>query len=112
LFTTAVGHAVYHAVMMASMVLMAVAMTASPVSGDAVIGTTAAMPGMIMPAGGTVDATGSIPFWVVLTCGPAAVFFVVAALRSFYLLVQGPQRPYANLLMTAGMGVSFAVLAL
>ena len=108
LFTTRVRHAVYHSVMMASMVLMALVMSPSTASDAPAMG---AMPGMTV-AGDAGAATGSSPTatWVFLTCGAAAVFFVGAALRSFHVVVRGPRRPVANLLMAVGMGVSFAAL--
>ena len=62
--------------------------------------------------GGAATGSSPTPTWVILTCGAAAVFFVGAALRSFYVVVRGPRRPVANVLMTVGMGVSFAALVL
>jgi hypothetical protein len=113
LFTARVGHSVYHAVMMASMVLMALAMSPSAMPDTANVGAMGAMPGMNTAGGADVSVgSSSTPAWVISTCSVAAVFFIGVALRSFFVLVRGPQRPYANLLMTAGMGVSFAALVI
>lgn len=113
LFTAGVGHSVYHAVMMASMVLMALAMSPAGMPEPANVGAMGAMPGMNMAGGGGLSVgSPSAPTWVVLACGVAAAFFLGAALWSFFVLIRGPQRPYANLLMTAGMGVAFAALAI
>jgi Domain of unknown function (DUF5134) len=113
LFGERVGHTVYHGVMMASMVLMALAMSPSSMPNTANVGAMGSMPGMDM-AGGTDQGAGppSTPAWVTLTCILAAALFIGAALWSFFVVVRGPQRPYANLLMTTGMGVAFAALAI
>ena len=111
LFKARLGHAWYHAAMMGSMVLMAVVMSASGMPGIPDADAMGAMPGMSSAV--RVDvAAGPLaaPPWVVVTCGLAAALFLGAALWSFFVLVRGPQRPYANLLMTAGMGVAFAAL--
>jgi hypothetical protein len=111
LFNARVGHALYHAAMMGSMVLMALVMSASVMPGTPDTDAMGAMPGM--SRADRVDVTGgplAAPTWAVVTCGLAAAFFLGAALWSFFVLVRGPQRPYANLLMTAGMGVAFAAL--
>jgi Domain of unknown function (DUF5134) len=116
-FHAGVGHAFYHSAMMASMVLMAVAMS-SPIMSSSTTpdtsgtGSMGAMPGMNMAGtGSTTVGSSAAPMWVTVTCGAAAVLFLGAALWSFFVLVRGPQRPYANLLMTAGMGVAFTALA-
>jgi hypothetical protein len=59
-----------------------------------------------MNTAGSRAATGSTsaPLWATVRRGVAAAIFVGAALRSFYVLVRGPQRPVADLLMTAGRG--------
>jgi hypothetical protein len=117
-FDTHVRHAVYHGSMLASMVLMAVAMSSSALPDTSGAGSISAMPGMNMVgAGGGGESSAAAPIWVTVSCGPAAVFFLGAALWSFFVLVRGPQRPgpqstYANMLMTAGMGVTFAALAI
>jgi Domain of unknown function (DUF5134) len=111
LFNARIGHAAYHAAMMGSMVLMAVVMSSSGMPGVPVADAMGAMPAMSRSVRVDVaDGAPAAPPWVVVTCGLAAAFFFGAALWSFYVLVRGPQRPYANLLMTAGMGVAFAAL--
>lgn len=112
LFSVRVGYSVYHAVMMTSMVLMAVAMSATALPETANVGATGGMPGMAMAGDGGVGANASAPAWVLVTCGASAAFFIGASLWSFFVLIRGPQQPYANLLMTAGMGVAFIALAI
>lgn len=112
LFTACIGHSVYHALMMASMVLMAVATSPSGMPDTANVADVGAMPGMNMAGSEPAVGTASTPAWVTSTCSIAAAFFVGAALWSLVVLIRGPQRPYANLLMTAGMGVTFATLAI
>ncbi|MCV7228471.1 DUF5134 domain-containing protein [Mycolicibacterium komossense] len=111
LYDTRLGHAFYHAAMMGSMVLMAVAMPPSMMPPASGAGAMAGMQHVNMTGGSnvTVESLGT-PLWVVGTCGMSAALFFGAALRSFFVLIRGPQRPYANLLMTAGMGVAFAAL--
>jgi hypothetical protein len=109
LFTSAIGHAAYHGAMMASMVVVSLAMSSTgPVSASGDSGTT--MPGMDMGLPVGVDTAPAA--WVVFVCGGAALAFLAAGLVSFYMLVRGPQRSVTNLLMTAGMGVAFAALAM
>ena len=51
------------------------------------------------------------PGWFTAVCVALAVGFCAAALWWFYLLVRGPKRPYADLLMALGMSAAFAVMA-
>jgi hypothetical protein len=107
------GSLVFHAVMMAAMVLMAVQMSGS------MTGASMSMPGMVMGsgAGGGVDTSGTA--WTVLGWA-LAVFFGLAALRYLVALVRpvragervlgaGAVRTNAALLllMSAGMAVAF-----
>jgi ribose/xylose/arabinose/galactoside ABC-type transport system permease subunit len=108
LFLGAVGHTPYHAAMMASMVVMSVAMSsARPISSGGQA--PRAMPGVDMAR--RVSVSAATPAWVVFGCGAAAVAFFLATLTSFYALVRGPRRRWADVLMSAGMGVAFAALA-
>ena len=112
-FGPRVDHAFYHCVMMAAMVAMAVVMPSAAMpamSSAAAIGAGHDMP---MAGAGVTHAAGSwsSPVWVSVVCGLAAAGFLGAALGSFVVLIRGPQRPYANLLMTLGMGVTFAAMA-
>jgi Domain of unknown function (DUF5134) len=109
LFNARVGHGLYHAAMMGSMVLMAVVMSPSATPGVPGADAMGAMPGMSRAVDVPTQAAATPP-WIVVSCSLAAAAFLGAALWSFYLLIRGPHRPYANLLMTAGMGVSFAAL--
>ena len=51
------------------------------------------------------------PTWFTVVCAVLAAGFCLAALWWFYLLVRGPKRPYADLLMALGMSAAFAVMA-
>ncbi|OPX13081.1 DUF5134 domain-containing protein [Mycobacterium sp. AT1] len=110
LFAADIGHTVYHGVMMASMVVMALVMSSTSLPAAPAVGAMRAMPGMDMAGGSGPGAPPSTPIWVIVTCGVAVAFFLGAALRSFFVVIRGPQRPLADLLMAAGMGVSFAAL--
>lgn len=114
-FGPAVNHSFYHAVMMAAMVAMAVVMPSAMSGMSATPGVPgmSAMPDMPMAGAGVAHAAGSAapPAWVSVLCGLAAAFFLGVALWSFVVLIRGPQRSYANLLMTLGMGVTFAAMA-
>jgi uncharacterized protein DUF5134 len=120
MFTAHVGHTRYHASMMASMVLMALAMPVSAMPERPSMADMGAMAGMDMadmgspmPGMGMADmGVPPTPTWVMLTCGVTAAFFVGAALWLFFVLIRGPSRPYADLLMAAGLGVSFAALVI
>ncbi|HUO38896.1 MAG TPA: DUF5134 domain-containing protein [Mycobacterium sp.] len=109
-----VDHAFYHAAMMAAMVMMAVAMTSVAMPAMSSGLAMGAGHDMAMTGAGAPRAGGSwaAPTWVSVTCGVAAVGFLVVALWSFLVLVRGPQRPYANLLMSLGMGAMFAAMAI
>lgn len=110
LFAAGIGNTVYRGVMMTSMVLMVLAMPSTPLPAAQEVGAMGAVPGMDMAGGGAPRAAPSTPTWVIVACGGAAVFFLGAALRSFFVVIRGPRRPFADLLMAAGMGVSFAAL--
>ena len=62
---------------------------------------------MAAASGGAAQTPG----WFIATCVVLAVGFGVATLWWFYLLVKGPQRPFADVLMALGMSVSFAAMA-
>src|SRR5208283_2857407 len=108
LFGPPVAHALYHSVMMAAMVAMAVVM---PYAAMPAMPSAAAMGSghdMAMAGAGVSRAFASAasPVWVTVLCGLAA------ALWSLVVLIRGPHRPFANLLMSLGMGVAFAAMAI
>ena len=114
LFGPPVAHALYHSVMMAAMVAMAVVM---PYAAMPAMPSAAAMGSghdMAMAGAGVSRAFASAasPVWVTVLCGLAAAGFVGAALWSLVVLIRGPHRPFANLLMSLGMGVAFAAMAI
>ncbi|GAB2668023.1 hypothetical protein GCM10027169_32370 [Gordonia jinhuaensis] len=111
------NHRLYHAVMMASMVLMALVMFAPAAGGgtghagghrhSSASDMPMSMPGM--DAGGGGLAT-SMPAWASAVAAIAATGYAVVALGIFYVIVRGPRRPYADLLMSAGMAGAFALM--
>ena len=114
LFGPHVDHAFYHAVMMGAMVAMAAVMPSAAMPGMTVT-STSAMAGQHMPMAGaaaTDSGSWSSPAWASTLCGLAAAGFLGAALWSLVVLIRGPHRPYANLLMSFGMGVAFAGMAI
>ena len=114
LFGPHLNHAFYHAVMMGAMVVMAVVMQSGTMPGMTLT-STSAMAGhdMSMASAAATDAGSHLvsPPWLSVLCGLAATGFLGVALWSLVVLIQGPHRPYANLLMSLGMGVAFAVMA-
>lgn len=109
-------HNWYHAAMMASMPVMAVLMT-TPVTSASVHTSDdhamSSMPGMASMGsmgGSTMSAGSHTPVWLIVVAAVVACAFLAAALADFYRSVQGPHRPVAELLMSAGMAVSFALM--
>ncbi|MBT0567842.1 DUF5134 domain-containing protein [Williamsia sp. CHRR-6] len=110
----------YHFLMMASMAVMAVVMYApgngalSTAQASGTGGMSHSMAGMSMGSG----VGGDTPFWAVATSVVGATAYAVAFLVGFYLLVRssgrtpdgGSTRPYAQVLMAAGMAVGFATM--
>jgi hypothetical protein len=114
LFGPHVNHAFYHAVMMGAMVVMALLMQSAAMPGMTVT-PTSAMAGHNMPmVHATATNTGSSgsPVWGSTLCGLAAAGFVGVALWSFVVLIRTPHRPCADTLMSLGMGVAFAGMAI
>lgn len=109
LFGDRLAHPVYHCAMMAAMAVMGLLMapnTAMPAMSGGSHMHMSHLP-MAMPA----HATAHSPLWLTATTTALAAGFGIAALWWFYLLVRGPQRPYADLLMALGMSAAFAAMA-
>ena len=107
LFGFELPHPVYHCAMMAAMALMGLLMAPN-----------AGVPVAIAQASGHHSAHlghGAVPVtpptWFTAVCVGLAIGFCAAALWWFYLLVRGPKRPYADLLMALGMSAAFAAMA-
>ncbi|MUL65341.1 hypothetical protein BOO86_12760 [Mycobacterium sp. CBMA 234] len=112
LFGFELPHPVYHCTMMAAMALMGLLM--APNAGLPVA--TASPETVASGHHGAHVSHGAIavstPVWLTVVCTVLAAGFCAATLWWFYLLVRGPQRPYADLLMALGMSASFAVMAI
>lgn len=113
-FGAGVDHAFYHALMMAAMVAMAVVMPTDAMTGMSPATAMGAGHNVPMAGMGTVHsaATSAPPTWVSVACGLAAAGFVGAALWWLTMLIRGQQRLYATLLMSLGMGLTFAAMAI
>lgn len=107
LFGFELPHPVYHCAMMAAMALMGLLM--APNAGAPVATAQASGHHSAHLAHGAVAVTP--PTWFTVVCAVLAAGFCLAALWWFYLLVRGPKRPYADLLMALGMSAAFAVMA-
>ncbi|OKH78733.1 hypothetical protein EB75_27000 [Mycobacterium sp. ST-F2] len=107
LFGFELPHPVYHCAMMAAMALMGLLM--GPNAGLPVATAQASGHHSAHLGHGAVAVTP--PTWLVVVCTVLAAAFCLAALWWFYLLVRGPKRPYADLLMALGMSAAFAVMA-
>ena len=107
LFGFELPHPVYHCAMMAAMALMGLLM--APNAGVPVATAQASGHHGAHLSHGAVAVTP--PGWFTVVCVVLAAGFCVAALWWFYLLVRGPKRPYADLLMALGMSAAFAVMA-
>jgi hypothetical protein len=111
LFGNRLAHPVYHPAMMAAMAAMGLLMApnmATPAMAD----TGSHMSHMAMPmASPAAPAMSHTVPWLTATTGTMAAGFGIATLWWFYLLVRGPQRPSADLLMALGMSVAFAAMA-
>jgi hypothetical protein len=106
-----VDHTFFHAVMMAGMVVMAVAMTSAAMPAMSSTPAMGAGHHMAMAgAGAQAAGYGTPPAWISVVGGVAAAGFLVAALWSYVVLIRGPQR-YANVLMSLGMAITFAAMA-
>lgn len=108
LFGFGLPHPVYHCTMMAAMALMGLLM--APNAGVPVATAQASGHHSAHLGHGAVAVTP--PGWFTAVCVVLAIGFCAAALWWFYLLVRGPKRPYADLLMALGMSAAFAVMAL
>ena len=109
LFGDRLAHPVYHCAMMAAMAVMGLLMapnTAMPAMSGGSHMHMSHLP-MAMPT----PAAAPSPLWLTATTIVLAAGFAIAALWWFYLLVRGPQRPYADLLMALGMSAAFAAMA-
>jgi hypothetical protein len=115
LFGPRIDHPVYHATMMGAMVVMAVVMQSAPMPGMTVT-STSPMGGHTMPmAGAAASAAGGAsgsPAWAAVACGVLAAVFLIASLWSVVVVIRGPRRPYADLLMSLGMALAFSVIAI
>ena len=107
LFGFELPHPVYHCAMMAAMALMGLLM--APNAGVPVATAQASVHHGTHLGHGAVAVTP--PGWFTAVCVALAIGFCAAALWWFYLLVRGPKRPYADLLMALGMSATFAVMA-
>ncbi|BBZ54744.1 DUF5134 domain-containing protein [Mycolicibacterium phocaicum] len=107
LFGFGLPHPVYHCTMMAAMALMGLLM--APNAGVPVATARASGHHSAHLGHGAIAVTP--PGWFTVVCIALAVGFCAAALWWFYLLVRGPKRPYADLLMALGMSATFAVMA-
>jgi len=107
LFGFELPHPVYHCAMMAAMALMGLLM--APNAGVPVATAQASGHHSAHLSHGAVSVTP--PGWFTAVCVVLAIGFCAAALCWFYLLVRGPKRPYADLLMALGMSAAFAVMA-
>jgi hypothetical protein len=113
-FGPRLDHTAYHAVMMAAMVAMAVVMPAAAMpamSSATAMGSDQHM-SMAGMGSGYAGVSWTPPTWVSVTCGLATAGFLGAALWLFILLIRGPQRAYADLVMSLGMGLAFATLTI
>ncbi|BBX87319.1 DUF5134 domain-containing protein [Mycolicibacterium aubagnense] len=107
LFGFGLPHPVYHCTMMAAMALMSLLM--APNAGVPVATAQASGHHSAHLGHGAVAVTP--PSWFTAVCVVLAIGFCAAVLWWFYLLVRGPKRPYADLLMALGMSAAFAVMA-
>ena len=107
LFGFELPHPVYHCAMMAAMALMGLLM--APNAGVPVATAQASGHHSAHLGHGAIAVTP--PSWFTAVCVALAIGFCAAALWWFYLLVRGPKRPYADLLMALGMSATFAVMA-
>lgn len=107
LFGFELPHPVYHCAMMAAMALMGLLM--APNAGVPVATAQASGHHSAHLGHGAVAVTP--PTWFTAVCVGLAIGFCAAALWWFYLLVRGPKRPYADLLMALGMSAAFAAMA-
>lgn len=112
LFGFELPHPVYHCTMMAAMALMGLLMAPNAGIPVAVAGSGAQASGHHSAHLGHGAIAVTPPAWFTVVCAVLAAGFCVAALWWFYLLVRGPKRPYADLLMALGMSAAFAVMAL
>jgi Domain of unknown function (DUF5134) len=112
-FGPQVDHAVYHTVMMAAMVAMAVVMGSATLPGMASAEAMGAGHDMAMPGAGPMPATapGPSPAWATVLCGVGAAGFLGAAIWWLIVLIRRKQPTPAYLLMALGMGTVFAVMA-
>lgn len=101
-------HPVYHVTMMGAMAAMGLLMTPNAATPAASAHVAASGHHHVAQAAG---ATAQTPGWFTVACVVLAAGFGVATLWWFYLLVKGPQRPFADVLMALGMSVSFAAMA-
>jgi Domain of unknown function (DUF5134) len=97
----------YHAAMLTGMAAMPALMT--------VLTSTAAMPAMTghamamgAPSPATVVST-AVPTWVLVSAATLAALSFGSAACWCYVAVRGPARPWPDVLMALGMGVSFAL---
>ena len=111
LFGFELPHRVYHCAMMAAMALMGLLMAPNAGLPVAVASAEAQASGPHSAHLGHGAVAVTPPVWLVVVCAALAVAFCIAALWWFYLLVRGPKRPYADLLMALGMSATFAVMA-
>lgn len=106
LFRGAVAHWPHHALLMAAMAMMLITMAPRDITGTGV-----AMPehghSMAMPMG--PSAPVGAPPWLRVSAAALAALMFLSTAACVYLVVRGPQRPYADVLMAAGMGVYFAL---
>jgi len=114
LFGPRIDHSFYHAVMMGAMVAMAVVMQSSAMPGMTAA-SSSALAGHSMPMANAASAVGSpagSSAWEPVLCGLAAAGFMGVAVWSFLAALRGPRRPHATMLMSLGMGIAFAGIAI
>lgn len=111
LFGDRLAHPVYHCAMMAAMAVMGLLMAPNTATPAMTGGAHMSHMAMAMPMAGPAPAMHHAPTWLTATTGALAAGFGIAVLWWFYLLVRGPQRPHADLLMALGMSVAFAAMA-
>ena len=109
LYGAGLSHPVYHCVMMGAMAVMGLLMMPNTALPTATAQPTSGALHAHMAGGTTMHMQA--PGWFTAVCALLAVGFAVATLWWFYLLVRGPRRPFADILMALGMSAAFAAMA-
>ncbi len=106
LFRSAVAHWPHHALMMAAMAAMLITMAPA---GTAVVGTTMPAHGHAMVMAAAPSAPAVTPLWLQVSTATLAGLLFLSSAYWLYELIRGPQRPYPDVLMAAGMATYFAL---